>query len=105
MGEPSWALGLALGLLAAGLAGRGEGRRDGPGAAPGGVPDLARGTARELRGVPGLGERRALALVDARWRRGPGDPPLLLGDVPGVGPAGEAAVAAWLAAHVPDGAR
>ena len=75
--------------------------------APPGPPaseDLARpasldvGLARELRRVPGLGERRALALVDARWGRSRADPPLFLGDVPGVGPVSEARVALWLAA-------
>lgn len=59
---------------------------------------LHAGAARELRRVPGLGERRALALVDARWDRSRADPPLLLGDVPGVGPVSEALVALWLAA-------
>jgi hypothetical protein len=48
--------------------------------------------------VPGLGERRALALVDARWARSRDDPPLYLGDVPGVGPVSETQVALWLAA-------
>ena len=57
------------------------------------APDLLeRGAARELRALPGLGERRALELVEARWRRAPGDPPLHLRDLPGVGPALEAAV-------------
>lgn len=98
MGErdPTWALGLGLGLLAAALVPAERPRRDPPAAQPP-APDLTHASARELRRVPGLGERRALALVDARWRRGPEDPPLLLGDVPGIGPASEAAVAAWLA--------
>jgi hypothetical protein len=61
-------------------------------------PTLAAGTVRELRRVPGLGDRRALALVDARWSRARGDPPLYLGDVAGVGPVSEAQVALWLAA-------
>jgi len=92
--DPLWATGLGLGILAAALV---PARTPDPPAPRPGAPDLAHASARELRAVPGLGERRALALVDARWRRGPGDPPLFLGDVPGIGPASEAAVAGWLA--------
>jgi hypothetical protein len=60
---------------------------------------LERGPARDLRALPGIGDGRARALVEARWRRGPQDPPLLLRDLPGLGPAVEAAVRAFLAPH------
>lgn len=93
--EPLWGLILGAGLLAAALAPRAPAPT--PDHAPRTVASLAAGTARELRAVPGLGERRALALVDARWRRSGVDPPLLLGDVAGVGPVSEAQVALWLA--------
>jgi len=53
---------------------------------------LRHGPARALRTLPGLGEGRARALVEARWRRAPADPPLLLRDLPGIGPAVEAAL-------------
>src|SRR5688572_6693500 len=91
---PGWALALVGALAASWLEdGRGE-----PAAAPRAATAFAleRANARELRAVPGLGETRALALIEARWERGPDDPPLLLGDVAGVGPAIEAAVRAWL---------
>jgi hypothetical protein len=93
--EPVWGLILGGGLLAAALAPRAppEAREVPPQAST----SLATGTARELRAVPGLGERRALALVDARWRRSGADPPLFLGDIAGVGPASEVQVALWLA--------
>jgi len=59
---------------------------------------LSQLSARQLRALPGIGEQRALALVEARWRRAPGDPPLYLHDLPGIGPAVESAVRAALAA-------
>ncbi len=58
--------------------------------------DLSSLTARELRRLPGIGARIALALVEARWEHAPGDPPLLLGDVLGIGPSVEGRVRAWL---------
>lgn len=91
--EPVWGLALAGVLLAGALAPRATPRGPDRAALP---PSLATATARELRAVPGLGERRALALVDARWKRPAGAPPLLLGDVPGVGPVSEGQVALWL---------
>jgi hypothetical protein len=71
--------------------------RDASAAGPPPVP-LSRRSARELRALPGIGETRALALVEARWQRAPGDPPLILRDLPGIAPALEAAVAAALEA-------
>ena len=53
---------------------------------------LGQRSARELRMLPGLGEKRALAVVDARWERAPGDPPLFLGDLAGIGGVVESAV-------------
>ena len=91
---PAWAFLLAGALLASWLA---------PRAAPGVQRPAARevrledATVRELRTVPGLGETRALALVEARWRRAHGDPPLFLRDVPGVGPVSAETARAWLA--------
>lgn len=93
--DAPWAQGLAGAVLVAALLPRG------PASAPAvqaPAPALESAAPRELRGVPGLGERRALALVDARWRRGRADPPLFLGDVVGVGPVSEEQVARWLAA-------
>jgi hypothetical protein len=58
---------------------------------------LSQLSARELRVLPGLGEKRSLALVDARWERAPGDPPLLLGDLAGIGGVVESAVRSALA--------
>jgi hypothetical protein len=56
-------------------------------------------SARELRVLPGLGEKRALAVVDARWERAPGDPPLYLGDLAGIGGVVESAVRSVLLAQ------
>ena len=61
--------------------------------------DPVRMSARELRGLPGLGTQRSLAAVEARWRHGPGVPGLAWSDVPGIGPVTEARVRAWLAAR------
>jgi len=91
---PLWTLALAGLLLASAL----RPRAPPVPAEPVRPPTLSAGTACELRRVPGLGERRALALVDARWGRARADPPLYLGDVPGVGPGSETQVALWLAA-------
>jgi hypothetical protein len=53
-------------------------------------------SARELRVLPGIGERLALAIADAR--RGRGTCPDWQ-DVPGIGPRTAAGIRAWLAAH------
>ena len=97
--EPIWLLFL-LGWVAADAARLGLPSSDPPAVVPAepAVPDLGRMSPRELRRVPGIGERRALAIAQARWEHaGPG--PLLLGDVPGIGPATLEGVRAWLAAN------
>jgi hypothetical protein len=95
---PLWSVALAGGLLACALR---ESRRAAPQPPAPAAQRLHAGSlshlaARELRALPGLGERRALALVDARWERAPGDPPLFLGDLPGIGGVVESAVRAVL---------
>lgn len=97
---PLWSIALAGGMLACALR---EARRSSEQASVPVPPRLDAGSlshlsARELRALPGLGERRSLALVDARWQRAPGDPPLLLGDLPGIGNVVESAVRAALLA-------
>jgi hypothetical protein len=52
---------------------------------------------RILRGWPGIGEVRALAIAEARWEHPDTGPPLYLSDVEGIGEATERAVKAWLA--------
>jgi len=95
---PLWALALAGWMLAAALRERSTVTEREPAPPvrlvhPGALGHLS---ARELRALPGLGEKRALALVDARWERSPGDPPLLLGDLAGIGGVVESAVRAAL---------
>jgi hypothetical protein len=55
--------------------------------------DLATASPRELRRLPGIGPRRALAIADLRWERGPG---FALQDVNGIGPRIEAGILAAL---------
>ncbi len=91
---PLWSLALAGWIVAAsvreGAAARE--RETAPRAQPLHPRALGQMSARELRVLPGLGEKRSLALVDARWERAPGDPPLLLGDLAGIGGVVESAV-------------
>ncbi len=100
-GTALWLL-LVAGFLAGGAA-QGGGGRASEVPEPGGraTPsfDLAKASARELRRLPGIGAELAVALVEARWERGPGDPPLMLADVPGIGPWLEGRVRAWLEAR------
>jgi hypothetical protein len=51
---------------------------------------------RVLRGWPGIGETRALAVAEALWEHPPDGPPLYLADVPRVGLATEEGVRTWL---------
>ncbi|MDP6540646.1 MAG: helix-hairpin-helix domain-containing protein [Planctomycetota bacterium] len=58
-------------------------RAVGPGVSTG--PEvLEDGDPRDLRGLPGIGERRALDIARWRWERSGGE--LRLSEVPGVGP-------------------
>ncbi len=52
-------------------------------------------TPRELRGVPDVGETRALALARAFWERGGVE--FELTEIPGIGPVSSARIRAWLA--------
>jgi len=61
--------------------------------------DPARMSARELRVLPGIGARRALSIVAARWRHDGSRTPFTWKDVPGVGPRTERKVQDWLARH------
>ena len=56
-------------------------------------------SARELRVLPGIGERLALAIADARRSRGDGGACPDWEDVPGIGPRTAAGLRAWLEAH------
>lgn len=60
-----------------------------------GVPDPASASPRELRALPGIGETRAIAIADARWRLPPGHSKTL-SDLPGIGPVTEQRVRALL---------
>ena len=99
--EPAWAW-LLAGLLAA-LALRAARPARPPPVPPAArarwapEDDPARMAPRELRALPGLGERRATAAAEARWRHDPAGPPLLWTDVPGLGEATAERVEAWLA--------
>jgi hypothetical protein len=97
---PFWSLALAGWMLAAALR---EAREAASSARDSSTPLLDQDalghlSARELRALPGLGDKRSLALVDARWERAPGDPPLLLGDLAGIGGVVESAVRSALLA-------
>lgn len=59
------------------------------------APDPATASPRELRALPGIGEARAIAIADARWRLPPGRS-LGLGDITGIGPVTESRVRALL---------
>ena len=54
---------------------------------------------RDLRILPGVGERRALAVLERRRAARPADGPLWWSDVHGIGEATEARIRAWIAAH------
>lgn len=64
--------------------------------------DPRRPAPRELRGIPGVGDRRAVDLARARWLHDPARGPFRPSDVPGIGPRTERAVAAWLAVSARD---
>ena len=91
---PLWSLALAGWIVAAAVRERAAAREreTGPRPEPLHPRALSQLSARELRVLPGLGEKRSLALVDARWERAPGDPPLFLGDLAGIGGVVESAV-------------
>ena len=48
--------------------------------------DLKTATVRELRGLPGIGNRRAVQISRARWEHDPETGVLELDDLPGIGP-------------------
>lgn len=58
------------------------------------LPDWRRSGVRDLRRLPGIGRRRALAIVTRRWER-PGEGAGRLSDIPGIGEITEAKVRAW----------
>ena len=59
--------------------------------------ELSTWTARELRGLPGIGPKRAVAIAQARWSRDRAVGPLPLEDIVGIGPRTVAGIAAELA--------
>ncbi len=61
--------------------------------------DPARMSPRELRRLPGLGERRAVAAAQARFEHDPAQGPLPWTAVPGIGETTAGKVAAWLEQH------
>ena len=66
--------------------------------------ELSTWTVRELRGLPGIGPKRAVAIARARWSRERSAGPLQLDDVVGIGPRTVANIAAELAQRSdPDG--
>ena len=93
---PRWAwvgLGFLLVRAALGIAGARATPPPGPRVvAP--PPDLSVLSARELRRIPGIGPRRALAIVRARWEAAPEG--FSLRSVPGIGPALERRVIEWI---------
>lgn len=66
-------------------------------------PELSALGPRELRRLPGIGAKRALAIAEARWRRDRALGPLRIDDVPGIGPRTLARIEAAVARQ-PDGA-
>ncbi len=71
------------------------------------APRLEDLSPRELRSIPGIGERRAVAIASAAWASGaraPGGGPLRVEEVHGVGPRSAERIAAWLAGHAGSGA-
>jgi hypothetical protein len=73
-------------VIAAGERREGQRQAADPIARPMAAPGLAHWNARELRSLPGLGERRAVAIVRARWE-GEVDGSLdSLEALPGIGP-------------------
>jgi hypothetical protein len=62
------------------------------------LPEISRMSPRQLRRLPGIGEGRAVAIARARWEQGWKPGPLLLSDVPGVGPHTQEQVRSWLEA-------
>ena len=106
--EPAWAW-LLAGLTAA-LAWREARAAEPPALSPGALRrwelelDPARMAPRELRRLPGLGERRAVAAAEARFAHDPAAGPLRWTDVPGIGETTAARIAAWLADQGLEGA-
>jgi len=112
--EPAWLLFLAGWLLAGtALDAAGRGDPDARARAPlsgdtspsdpgtvrgaGARLDLERATPRELRRLPGVGQRRAIAIAQERWRRAGESGGMRLRDVSGIGPATERRIHEWLA--------
>jgi hypothetical protein len=94
-GEPAWRAAVAGWLVAQAILG------SLPDRAPRALDPSREGVEnafapRILRGWPGIGEVRALAIARARWEHPDDGPPLYLSDVEGVGEATERAVRAWL---------
>lgn len=90
-GSPAW-LAALIGWLAAQAVFAGVPPRP-AGRAP---PRADRLAPRVLRGWPGIGETRALAIAAALWEHPADGPPLYLADVPRIGRATEAGVRVWL---------
>ena len=65
--------------------------------------DPARMPPRELRRLPGIGERRAIDVSRARWEHDPRDGPLAWSDIHGIGEKTEAGVVEWLSARGVEG--
>jgi hypothetical protein len=96
--EPAWRAAVAGWLLAHAIVG------SLPDRAPRALDPSGEGGSpfapRVMRGWPGIGEVRALAIARARWEHPDDGPPLYLADVEGIGEATERAVRAWLAPAV-----
>jgi hypothetical protein len=58
--------------------------------------DVDRLSPRELRGLPGVGETRALAIARARWEDGLRGGPEAYDSIPGIGPETVRAIREWI---------
>lgn len=68
-------------------------------AASGALAELCALSPRELRQIPTIGDRRAVAIARRSWELVGAGEPLALTDLPGIGPKTAAAVEAWLRAR------